>query len=249
MAERIGAKLVGTDRFYGHLLVQEALSNALLWPYPTIDTLASSGIVIDGQGRRFLDEGAGGVAMANAIAKLEDPLSVSTIFDSKLWDTAGRLEFTPPNPHLVACGGSLAVADSISGLAAALGLNAEILGSTVTEYNRAVASCDSAAISPPRTPGRMFGVLRTSAARTELRPVVEPPFYAIRLAAGLTYTMGGIAIDGRSRVLDGEDRPISGLYAAGACTGGVEGGPMAGYIGGLCKALSLGFIAARTILS
>jgi fumarate reductase flavoprotein subunit len=38
-----------------------------------------------------------------------------------------------------------------------------------------------------------------------------------------------------------------GLYAAGACTGGLEGGPVAGYIGGLCKALTMGWIAAASI--
>ena len=30
-------------------------------------------------------------------------------------------------------------------------------------------------------------------------------------------------------------------------TGGLEGGPLAGYIGGLCKELTTGFIAAKTI--
>jgi fumarate reductase flavoprotein subunit len=59
--------------------------------------------------------------------------------------------------------------------------------------------------------------------------------------------MGGIAIDERTRVIATDGKPVVGLYAAGACTGGVEGGPMAGYIGGLCKALSLGFIAADAI--
>jgi fumarate reductase flavoprotein subunit len=247
MAEKIGAKLVGTNRFYGHLLVQEALHNEILWPYPTIDTLASSAIVIDHNGRRFLDEGMGGVAMANLIAGLEDPLSVTTIFDNKMWETAGRLEFTPPNPHLVSCGGTLTSAPTIPELETALGLRTNALTETIETYNRAVLSNGQSAFVPPRTPGRMFGVLRSSATRTELLPIVEPPFHAIRLAAGLTYTMGGIAIDGHARALDTNDRPIPGLYAAGACTGGAEGGPMAGYIGGLCKALSLGYIAAETI--
>jgi fumarate reductase flavoprotein subunit len=245
MAERIGAKLVGTNRFYGHLLVQEALSNALLWPYPTIDTLASSAIVVDSKGRRFLDEGIGGVAMANVIAALDDPLSVTTIFDSKLWETAGRSEFSPPNPYLVSGGGTLTTAATIGELATALGLPPDTLAETIAAYNRAVQG--GGPFDPPRTPGRMFGVLRSSETRTKLVPIVEPPFHAIKLAAGLTYTMGGIAIDGQARVLDTGDRPIRGLYAAGACTGGAEGGPMAGYIGGLCKALSLGYIAARTI--
>lgn len=247
MAERIGAKLVGINRFYGHLLVQEALRNDLLWPYPTIDTLASSAVVVDHTGRRFLDEGIGGVAMANIIAALDDPLGTITIFDNEIWETAGRSEFTPPNPYVVSSGGTLTSAGTLAELEAALGLPLAALSETIAQYNRAVQSGGEPAIEPPRTPGRMFGVLRSSATRTKLSPIVKPPFHAIRLCAGITYTMGGIAIDGQARALDRNGQPIPGLYAAGSCTGGAEGGPMAGYIGGLCKALSLGYIAAQTI--
>jgi fumarate reductase flavoprotein subunit len=41
--------------------------------------------------------------------------------------------------------------------------------------------------------------------------------------------------------------PIPGLYAAGSCTGGVEGGPRAGYIGGLSKAVITGLRAAEHV--
>lgn len=247
MAERIGARLIGTDRFYGHLLVQEALTNNGLWPYPTIDTLASSAIVIDRSGKRFLDEGIGGVAMANRIAQLDDPLSALTIFDHAIWESAGRSEFTPPNPYLASSGGTVTSAASLAELAATIAVPAEALTETVASYNRAIQNDEVANLQPGRTPGRMFGVLRSSATRTTLRPLLEPPFYAIRLCAGITYTMGGIAIDAQARVLAEDGAPIPGLYAAGSCTGGLEGGPMAGYIGGLCKAVSLGYIAAQSI--
>jgi fumarate reductase flavoprotein subunit len=247
MAEAVGAKLTGTDRFYGHLLVQESMTNDLLWPYPTIDTLASSAIVIDKSGRRFLDEGMGGVAMTNVIAKLDDPLSTTAIFDHALWEGAGRLEFTPPNPYVVSSGGTLTSAADIRVLATAIDVLPETLAKTIENYNAAIERNEVASLTPERTPGRMFGVLRSSETRTTLQPIKQPPFYAIRLCAGLTYTMGGIAIDRRAQVIKKNGSPIPGLFAVGACTGGLEGGPMAGYIGGLCKALSLGYIAAASI--
>jgi fumarate reductase flavoprotein subunit len=37
---------------------------------------------------------------------------------------------------------------------------------------------------------------------------------------------------------------IGGLYAAGSSTGGLEGGPNVGYVGGLIKAFAFGLIAA-----
>jgi fumarate reductase flavoprotein subunit len=243
MAEAIGAKLTGTDRFYGHLLVQEALSNNLLWPYPTIDTLASSSVVVDRSGQRFLDEGMGGVAMANRIAQLEDPLSAMTIFDHAIWESAGKLEFTPPNPHLPECGGTLTKAASLDELARAMDVPADALTETIAAYNNAVQTDKVESLQPGRTPGRMFGVLRSSSTRTPLRPIVEPPFYGIRLCAGITYTMGGIAIDARCRVQHRDGGVIEGLYAAGSCTGGHEGGDVVGYTGGLAKAFSFGFIA------
>ena len=76
-------------------------------------------------------------------------------------------------------------------------------------------------------------------------PSLKPPFLAIPVCAGITYTMGGIAIDGHARVRHRDGGTIPGLYAAGSATGGIEGGPLAGYIGGLSKAATFGFRAAE----
>ena len=78
-------------------------------------------------------------------------------------------------------------------------------------------------------------------------PIRTAPFHAIEVCAGITYTMGGIAIDDASRVLDTEDRPIPGLFAAGSATGGIEGGPNAAYLGGLTKGVITGRRAANAI--
>ena len=75
----------------------------------------------------------------------------------------------------------------------------------------------------------------------------KAPFYAIPLCAGITVTSGGVAVDGQARVLDTSDAPILGLYAAGSVVGGLEGGPNAGYVGGLIKAFGIGRIAGRAI--
>jgi fumarate reductase flavoprotein subunit len=73
----------------------------------------------------------------------------------------------------------------------------------------------------------------------------HPPFGAILACPGITYTMGGIAIDGHARVLGEDDAPIPGLYAAGAATGGLDGGPYSGYVGGLSKAATFGLRGAE----
>lgn len=247
MAERAGAKLTSCDRFYGHLLVQESIDNNELWPWPTLDTIASNAIVVDMSGRRFLDEGAGGIPMTNVIAQLDDPLSATVIFDNTIWTTIGKLEHTPPNPLMVDHGGTLTSAGSIEQLAVKTGISPAALMATVEAYNSAIARGEIEKIEPRRSPGRMFATLRSSNQRMPVAPIKTAPFHAVRLRPGITYTMGGIAINERAEVLDTAGNPMPGLYAAGAATGGLEGGPVAGYIGGLNKALTLGFIAARSI--
>ncbi len=78
-------------------------------------------------------------------------------------------------------------------------------------------------------------------------PVTSPPYYAIPVCAGITVTSGGLAVNGRGEVVDGDDRLIAGLYAAGSAVGGIDGGPRAGYVGGLIKSFGIGLIAADSI--
>ena len=74
-----------------------------------------------------------------------------------------------------------------------------------------------------------------------------PPFYAIPVCAGITYTMGGVAINDRCQVLHLDGHAIDGLYAAGCTTGGHEGGPIAGMTGGLGKVLTFGWHAGNCV--
>ncbi len=224
MAKEIGAKLVGMDQFYGHLLCKEAMNSDALWPYPILDVVARAGLVVNASARRFMDEGLGGVYMCNAIAGLADPLSTAVIFDEAIWDGPAREFLLPANPNLLSAGGTVLGASSLSELARALDLPERALEETVAQYNAAVDARDTLGLDPPRT-----------IAAYPAHPVRKAPFHAVPLCAGITYTMGGLAVDGDGRVKDQADRPIAGLYAAGCCTGGLEGGDRSGYVGGLAK--------------
>jgi fumarate reductase flavoprotein subunit len=238
MAAAIGARLVNMDRFYGHVQVSEAIENDGLWPYPIMDLLASSALVVDGTGRRFADEGLGGVAMANAIAKLDDPLSSFLIMTEGIWESAGRAFLLPPNPTIVERGARIYRADSLPELAAELSMPGESLLTTVEQYNCAVKGQVTSGLTPART-----NAVATLAAAPML--IDQAPFLAVRLAAGITYTMGGIATDSSARVRHESGAPIPGLYAAGSTTGGFEGGPESVYLGGLAKAAIFGLKAGQ----
>ena len=49
----------------------------------------------------------------------------------------------------------------------------------------------------------------------------EPPFEAYAVTCGITFTFGGLKIDGQARVLDTDGRIIPGLHAAGELVGGL----------------------------
>ena len=234
MAERAGAALTRLDRFYGHLLSRDAMRDDGLWPYPQIDAVATAGIVVDTGGRRLLDEGLGGISITNDLARLDDPLCATVICDAAIWDTAGRAAQIPPNPQLVEGGGTLHEAGTVEELAGLAGLDPATLRATVEAYNAAVRNGRLAELAPPR-----------SAKSGAPRPIETPPFYAIPICAGITNTFGGIAIDGHGRVRRPDGSVIEGLYAAGGCTGGLEGGGALGYVGGLIKACVFGLRAGE----
>ena len=240
MAQAAGAATVeattsGVGCFYGHLLSRDAMTNDRLWPRPYVDALAAAAIMVDGEGRRFADEGEGGVFLANAVARLADPLSASLIFDQALWDGPGANPMVPANPHLPKVGGTLHQANTLGELAAKIGVSGPRLQEVVGQYNAALASNTLQTLSPPRRIDKY-----------KPWPIKKAPFYALPLSSGITNTMGGIAVDQDGAVLDRNDKPIPGLFAAGATIGGLEGGPAIGYVGGLVKA-TLGLRAAEKI--
>ena len=236
MARAIGAQLSDMKRFYGHPLIQDALTNDDLWPFPVMDDLCVAGVVVNLAGQRFVDEGRGGVFLANHIARLDDPLSATVIFDHPIWEGPGKAFITPAKPLIVTNGGTVHKANTIAELALKAGLPAAALEATATQYNAAVDASTTAQLTPTRTTDSH-----------KAWPIRTAPFYAAKLCAGITYTMGGIAIDTHSRVLDAHNNPITGLYAAGCATGGLEGGDAVGYVGGLSKSSTTGFRAAEHI--
>ena len=235
MAQAAGAQLTGFGEFYGHPMHREALTNANLWPFPMMDPLTTAGVVVGADGRRFADEGQGGILLANAIAALADPLSTTLVFDEDIWNGAGQ-EIGGANPLLISAGATLHRAGDLAALAAKAALPAAALAETIATYNDALDGGRPATLTPPRSTHLV--------APTAIR---KPPFYAIPLVAGITGSMGGIVTDIQCRALRADRSPIRGLYATGGNVAGLEGGPAVAYMGGLSKAFIFSLLAAEAI--
>lgn len=237
MAESVGALLRGTDRFYGHVQSIDALSKPALWPYPVVDHPMCAGVTVNATGKRFANEGFGGVFMANAIAAQADPLGAVAVFDQRIWESAGKEGARPANSLLQKGGATLHRSDTLAGLATMAGLPVDALAATVSAHNIAVETGKFEPLDPPRTRNNV----------SPAQAIMVPPFFAVPVCAGITYTMGGVAIDGQCRVEHKDGGVIEGLYAAGSTTGGHEGGPVAGYTGGLGKATTFGYHSGNCI--
>jgi FAD binding domain len=96
-----------------------------------------------------------------------------------------------------------------------------------------------------RSVAEMVAEAPTAVDPSEL-PFAAPPNarVAVRVAPGITHTIGGLAIDKRARVLRDDGTRIDGLFAAGADVGGISTG---GYASGLAAALVFGRIAAESV--
>ena len=95
--------------------------------------------------------------------------------------------------------------DTAEELAEAMGLDGAALTETVEQWN---ADCAAGADS-------MFD-------NHKLQPL-EGKFYGYRFGVGAHYMMGGLLINENTQVLNENEEPIQGLYAAGEVTGGFHG--------------------------
>ena len=110
-------------------------------------------------------------------------------------------------------------ADTLEGLAAAIGVPAANLIATVARFNEMVAGgVDQDFGRGDEAYDRTF-----TGGESPLVPIDQPPYHAAAFGLSDLGTKGGLVTDGDARVLDVEGRPIPGLYAAGNTMAAVSG--------------------------
>jgi tricarballylate dehydrogenase len=172
------------------------------------------GIVVNREGRRFVDEGADyrNYTYAKYGAEiLKQPGGVAfQVFDAKTEPLLRQDEYTAPGVSRFETG-------TVGALAEKVGVDAGALERTVEEFNAAVRPGEfdpsvkdgkrTEGISPPKS--------------NWAQPLDTPPFYGFVVTCGITFTFGGLRVDAHARVLDGRGRPVPGLHAAGELVGGL----------------------------
>jgi tricarballylate dehydrogenase len=108
-------------------------------------------------------------------------------------------------------------ADTIRELAVGLDIDADALERTISDYNAAVQDTH---YNPAILDGKGTVGITPPKSNWALR-LDQPPYTGYAVTCGITFTFGGLKIDTTGRVIDTQDRPIPGLYAAGELVGGI----------------------------
>lgn len=173
------------------------------------------GIMINANGLRFVDEGADirnfTYAKYGRIILQQPGQFCWQIFDSKvlhlLRETYRIKQVTK------------VTANTLEELVARLdGVNKEQALKTVKEFNAAVnqgVPFDPNVLDRRGTTG--LTIPKSNWAQT----IDAPPFEAYGVTCGITFTFGGLKITTKAQVVDTEEKPIPGLYAAGELVGGI----------------------------
>ncbi|KAA9159333.1 FAD-dependent oxidoreductase [Amycolatopsis acidicola] len=132
-------------------------------------------------------------------------------------------------------------------LARACGIDPAGLVDTVERFNAAARRGEDPEFGRGSTPFNRYGGDPAVGPNPSLAPIEKGPFYAVKVVPGSFGTFAGLATDEASRVLDGHDQPIPGLYAVGCDQASVMGGhyPAGGI--NLGPALTFGWLAAQDL--
>ena len=160
------------------------------------------GIMVDpATGKRFINELADRRIRADAILNLGIPCI--GIAD------AGGVQNSRRKIDKCLKRGVVKSVKDLTQLAGNYGIPEKALKKTVEEFNEYVLQKEDKAFGKPILEGAL--------------PLVEAPFYGIRLWPKVHHTMGGVRINTDAQVINLDGQPIEGLFAAGEVTGGVHG--------------------------
>jgi len=204
-------------------------------PVPRLAVMDKSypgNIVVNRRGRRIANESQNYITYQLEFYRRhtpEDPQVPSwMIFDGRsrrmyfngpLWPTRYRPDWRVPKSYFIS--GFLTRAPSIRELARGAGIDPEGLEKTVAamneyartgkdlDYQRGNAEYDRYYADPRIKPNPC------------LAPIVEPPFYAMRIDPGDFGTHGGLATNSDAQVLRADGAPVPGLYAVGNCAAAI----------------------------
>lgn len=155
---------------------------------------------LNAEGRRFVSEGETFDVIRSAVEAQPE---------GRLWVVSDVKSNKGATLPVKLMSGTVASAESLEALAKALQVPFATLSASIDRWNQSVKSGWDQDFNRPMP--------------AQAQTIDTPPFYYGEERFSIHYTSGGIAISPKAQVLDRDDHPIPGLYAAGETTGGVHG--------------------------
>lgn len=175
------------------------------------------GIVVNNEGKRFVDEGAD--YRNYTYAKygrdiLAQPGSAAfQIFDASSRPMLRAEEYDMP-------GVSVVTAQTLAELAQKAGISPEGLKETIQSFNESITG--NVPFDPNVKDGRCADTQPPKS--NWARSISTGPFHAFPVTCGITFTFGGLKTDTWGRVLTEDAGQLEGLYACGEALGGLFSG-------------------------
>ena len=191
MADALGAQLLGMDAITCTTATVGEPNQA--GALSVANALKAGSLLVNQNGQRFVNESSGTADMMEAI-KAQPDACAYLIVDSATLEQSAELQQVQQAGKLVEAADAAALAD-------ALGLDPDALADTFAQLTEGIASGADA-----------FGN------ETFISDFAQGPYYGVLVKPARRITTGGIVTDGKAQVLDENNNPITGLYAAGEVT-------------------------------
>jgi succinate dehydrogenase/fumarate reductase flavoprotein subunit len=221
--------------------------------FPHIWDRARPGVIaVDSNGLRFVDESCSYHRFVRAMFASPDAAAVPAwlVVDSRTLAKYGLGMITMPHLPRAALrryikDGYLYEAETLTGLAAQIGVDAAGLESTVQRYNGFAAT----GVDEDFHKGELlFGQVAGDpdhGPNPNIGPLLKAPFYAMTVVPTPLATAYGVLTDGNGQALDTQGEPVPGLYAAGNDAASVMGSEYPGAGVQVASGMTFGWKAAR----
>lgn len=191
MAQKVGAQTVA---------MQEIKANYLCHPLTARDGVSLTAItpyniLINHEGKRFVDEGHASINFKSRAMMKQTGHEAYAIVDQTAMDNLKLM-------RNYAAAGYFVKTNTVEELASKLKVDQKAFIKTMKDY---MAACQAG--KDPEFNRRIQ------------HPIAKAPFYAALVTPSMQSTYGGIKTDEKAQALNADNKPIAGLYAAGATSG------------------------------
>lgn len=209
-------------------------------------------LIVDQNGRRFANEAEDYMSFGQRLLELErsgNPVEAMwIIFDQQYRNSyVFGAELFPRMriPQAWYDAGIAVRADNLTDLGTRIGVGVSEFFATMTRFNQHAAAGEDPDFGRGRSAYDRYYGDPTIRPNPNLRPLVNGPFYAVKMVLSDLGTCGGLKTDERARVLREDGGAIAGLYAVGNTAANAFGTTYPGAGATIAQGLVYGYIAAR----